>query len=405
MLGGEDDADEATIEVERWCRFAAEGEGEPAELAAALTAEVIAFCRAAVRDGDTRAHLPLLTLVAELWGDNVPPARTSPEARLQRAVLEAALSDALRTQATVSMLIDACWDEVLRADSTRNAAAVRMHLAAVVSLRLRACDERPSGFWLAHYPSLVEPLRAIVRDKGASVHARKNVAVAVTVLHEQLADAFESLPEPHVQPLVNALRALASQDASPAVRQQALAALVRLQAARSEHPSESLLQLLRSRASDKSQQVRAGFSTSPSPGLSPGPSTGPSTGPSPDLIPGPHTGPSPGSSPRPSTGHRGIFEQDAPAVKRACKSFVGHALRSRAESPVDLLVRTGMARALMDLRGQGGGSIGRVLYNTLFEDQDLARAAFDAMKMQPPAHVRELQMRLAGFDDRDGDSD
>jgi hypothetical protein len=197
----------------------------------------------------------------------------------------------------------------------------------------------------------------------------------------QLAEAFETLTEPQVGPLANALRALASQDASPAVRSQALGVLVKLSAARSEHSSESLLKLLRLRASDKSQQVRACALPALCEALRP---ADVSTADLSLIL------------------QRGIFEQDAPAVKRACKSFVGHALRSRAESPVELLARTGMARALMDFRGQGGGGVGRALYTALFE-QDLARAAFDAMKIQPPAQVRELQMHLATSDDRDSD--
>lgn len=363
--------DGASAEIEAWCAQATEHEDDEHDagtsVSASLVNDVAAFASSAIRSTDASAHAAaFLTLVTELYGGSTPPLfAQKPRARRQRAVLTAALVDALRAHATVRELLCAGWELALRSTTT-DAARMQASLSAVIKLHLAATSEEPAQFWLGGFPSLVAVLRKLAEGGHEGAHVRKHIVCAVSALQAELFEGHgtDALFAPRIQPLVEVTKLLATRDSSAVVRQTALAALLQLEAPQAGSGTP-LLALLRERALDKSAPVRSLALVALVEALDPALATAT------DLT---------------LIIHRGIFEPDTPPkCKRACRSFLEKALTDsrRTESPADLLARTGMARALVDFKGQGGGFKGCALYEELFDEQ-LACAVFNAMDIMPP---------------------
>lgn len=356
----------AAAEVERWCGRASEAEEESEEIVAGeLSDDVAAFASAAIGDSDADAHaLAFLALVTELWGAPPPlPEPRAPRARTQRAVLTAALARAVHAHVTARELVCAAWTLALR--STSDGERVGVSLRAIVQLHLAASAQQPRQFWLVHYPALVRPLRSLAESGCEGAHVRKHVVAAASLLLAQLAHAWHApLSAPRLQPLIDVARLLATRDCSGVVRLQALGVLLELEAAAGS--AEPPLGLLRSRALDKSPAVSALALCALCDALHPARASAS------DLA---------------LIIHAGLFGAETPAkCKRVCRAFVQRALtdEQRAEPPAELLARAGMARALMNFKGQGGGFTGCALFEELFDEQ-LAGAVFDAMNLVPAA--------------------
>jgi hypothetical protein len=370
-----DGVSEHFYEVERWCVLAsrseacAEDDGDGT--LTCLVAAVKAFALDAMKSADNHEPaLAFLSLVTELWGHAIPAPASH-----QGQLLERILVDALAGSVVVRELACCAWQRALRSISN-DAERIRASLRAVIQLQLKAAQRHgaSSEFWDGPYVSLVAPLSSLVRDGHAGAHVRRNVLAAVSGLHDALtAETQEPLSAPRLLPLQRIARALASSDTSPVVRTQALTLLLELEP---DEGAEDMVRLLRVRANDKSPQVRAVALGALCRVLNK------ATASVDDLR---------------LVLTRGAFAPDLPkrCVQDSIAFLVGALTDSaRLESPSAMLAQLGMARAVLDIGGQGGGGTGLALFEALFREHR-AGAVFNAIPGVEPALEESIAHAVA----------